>query len=240
MVPGTIDPGDRLDLDVGPDDPDVALRPIGAAPDRQHDRRAGLAPNPADHAVEVLARRSICRRRQGRRPRTVSPASSAGLARKTPTIERQALGRRVDHRPDADVGARQRRVPGSPLLRRHERRMARVADRVGHAVDRAVRELAIVERVGVDIVLLDRVPRLADERELVARRRRGRWIDARNAPIRRRSVRSRSSRSRCRRRTPHEGDREQAAPGMWPRRGRGVAGESGVGRSSAGTLCAPV
>ena len=48
---------------------------------------------------------------------------------------------------DADEGARQRLVGGLGLLGGHERGVALVADGLGQAADRAVRELLVVERL---------------------------------------------------------------------------------------------
>ncbi len=91
-------------------------------------------------------------------------------------LEARRLGGRArDHRPDdralglvgveldadADERARQRLVDGLRLVGGHERRVPLVADGRGQAADRAVGEVAVVEVLGVDVVVLDRLPRLA-------------------------------------------------------------------------------
>ena len=96
------------------------------------------------------------------------PAFSAGLSRKTPTIMRQLVFGRVHLGADADVRAGQRAVAGRSLLGRHEVGVAGVADRIGQATDRAPGELLVVELVGRDVLLVDRVPGFLDEGELVA------------------------------------------------------------------------
>ena len=158
-------------LDVRPDDPDVALRAAVAAPDREDDRRTGLAANPFDDGVEVLADRRLAVHGEDD-VAGLQPGFVGRTATEHADDERQAVCRRVDLDADADVRSGQGGVPRGSLLGRHERRVAGVADRLGHPVDRTVGELAVIERAGRDVVLVDRVPRLANQGELVTRRAR--------------------------------------------------------------------
>ena len=101
------------------------------------------------------------------------PAFSAGLPRKTPTTIGRPSGEVSTSAPMPAYEPRERRAPRGAFLGRHELGVAGVADRVGHAVDRGVGELLVVEVGGVDVVLVELVPGLVDERQLVAGRGRG-------------------------------------------------------------------
>jgi hypothetical protein len=94
------------------------------------------------------------------------PAFSAGLPLGYADDERQAIVGRVDADADAHVFAGQVARPVRPLLGGHERGVAGIADRLGHAVDGAVDEILVVERVGADVLGVKDVPGLADEAEI--------------------------------------------------------------------------
>ena len=81
-----------------------------------------------------------------------SPAASAGLSRNTPTISGPAVLGGIDPDADPDVGARQLLGSFGALLRRQERRVPGVADRIGQAFDRAIREGGVIELVGAHVV----------------------------------------------------------------------------------------
>ena len=141
------------------------------------------------------------------------------MAKETGLFRRRTRDDRADHRllvvtgqldADADERARERLLGGLDLVSRHERRVPLVAHRVGHPPDGAVGELPVVEVLGVDVVVLDGVPRLLDQRRgsRPARRRPPRSRPGRPGPgrgryarrTRRRRTRRRRGRGRARRR----------------------------------------
>ena len=85
---------------------------------------------------------------------------------------------------DPHVRAGQRVVARRALLGRHEVGVTGVPDGVGQAVDRAVGEFTVIERVAPDVLLVQQVPRLADQPEIVDAvvGRAGRGIRARRRP----------------------------------------------------------
>ena len=80
--------------------------------------------------------------------------------------ERQLVLGDVDANADADVLAGQVVRPLDAFLGGQERGVAGVADGLGHPVDRAVDQIAIVELGGADVFLVENVPRLLDEAEV--------------------------------------------------------------------------
>jgi hypothetical protein len=155
-------------VDVGTDEfhgPDGAVRAVA---DGQDDGRAGLAADAADRVVEALALGRLAVDREHDVAR-VESALLGGAATEDTDDHRQALGRGVDLGADPDVGARQRRPARCPLLGRHELRVAGVADGIGHAVDRGVGELLVVEVLRVDVVLVELLPGLVDQGHLAVR-----------------------------------------------------------------------
>ncbi len=81
--------------------------------------------------------------------------------------DRKPVVGRVDPDADSDVRARQLVGPRGPLLGRQERGVAGVADRLGQPVDRAVGQGPVVELVLAHVLLVEDVPGLADQRELL-------------------------------------------------------------------------
>ena len=105
----------------------------------------------------------------------MSPASDAGL------LGRAVLEDADDERPavvgQRRSGRRSRRtspdsssVRAAALLGGQERGVAGVADGLGHAVDRPVGQGPVVEVRAADVLLVERVPCLTDEVELLCGR----------------------------------------------------------------------
>ena len=151
------------------------------------DRRPGLAADPAGDLVDVVAGRWSCRRRSTMMSPARTPAFSAGLPRRR---RRSSDGRprRVDPRRRSRRTSRTgRSARAAALLGRQERGVAGVADRLGQALDRAVGQGPVVELVARDVLLVERVPGLADEANSGRERRRARGRRRRHRGVPRRA-----------------------------------------------------
>ena len=169
LGPGHHRPGDGLVGDLGADHRELPLGPGRAGPDRDDDGRAGRAADPADDVVDRVAGGGLAVDRHDL-VADDHPGLLGRAALEDADDERQAVGRGIDPDADADVLARQVvRVLGA-LFGREERGVAGVADGLGHAVDGAVDEVAVVELRGADVLAVQDVPGLLDEAE--GRRRR--------------------------------------------------------------------
>ena len=153
----------------GADHRDVAVLARGAGTDRDLDRRAGFAADPADDIADRVSGGRLAIDGDdlvaGHQPGLLGWA--IGEDRHD---ERQAVGRCADPDADPDEGARQVLGTGGPLLGGHERRVSGVADRLGHAIDRAVDEGLVVELIGADVLAMQDVPGLAYQPEVRRRR----------------------------------------------------------------------
>ncbi len=165
VLAGDHRPADERQVELLADDLDVERR-AAVADDRQRD---GLALGSAD-ARHDLVGRLVGR---GHWPSTavilsprLSPAASAGVPGMTDWIVTPLVVSAVELDADADEGAGQRLVGGLQLVRRQEPRVALVADRRDESPDRGVRQVLRVQVLGIDVVVLDRLPRLADEGEV--------------------------------------------------------------------------
>ena len=174
-------PGHERKVELAADDRDVEVRDALAADGQRHRLALGTA-NPRHDLVDRLV--GGLPPVHGKDP---VAATELGLGRRRVgddgVDDRAALVVLTDLDPDADERAAQRLVHRLRLLGREEARVVLVAHRFGQAADRAVRELLVVEVLRVDVVLVDRAPRLLDEVDvLVAGVRRGGCLDGRDAP----------------------------------------------------------
>ena len=165
-MPGNDRPRHGVDLDLAAHDLQGPRRAVLARSDRELDGGPRLAADPLDDVVE----------------RAAGGWDAVDLEDDVTGAEARLVGGAVvehGHDPrlvavravelDADPHVRpgQCVVARGAFLRRHEVGVAGVADGVGQAVDRAVCELTVVERVAADVLLVEQVPRLADQPEVV-------------------------------------------------------------------------
>ena len=157
-------PGHGLHGDLRPNDAELALRSICATADPEDDRGSGLTADPAGNFGDVVAvgRPPIDRHDE------VAGLEFGQLGR---TRVEDAYDQRPPVRggidPDADPDIRAGQLLGSirAFLRREERRMPGVADRVRQALDRPVCQGLVVELVGADVVFVEDFPGLSDQAE---------------------------------------------------------------------------
>ena len=239
-------PAHQRQVELAADDLDVEVV-LALAADREHDLLALGAADAADGLVDRLALGG-------------QPVDGLDLVA---AVQVGLLGRGVredardDDRPvlaladldaDAHERARQRAVGGLGLLRGHERRVALVADGLGERADRRVRHVGVVEAVGVDVVVVDRAPRLLDEADVGGRaagpRGRGAGLERpfaeRPAGSCRRPRRRRTSRSRGPGRGPRPAHPGTLPPPNPPARRPGDGAGGGSGAASAAGLAAGV
>ena len=147
---------------------DGRLGTVRTGPELQDDGRARFAAHPAGDLVKVLADRRSAVDLHDLLP-DYEPSCLGRAAVEDTHDERQLVRGDIDTHADADVGTRQVAGTVGTFLGRQERGVAGVADRLGHPADRAVDEVLILEVAGPDILLVEDVPRLADQPELGAR-----------------------------------------------------------------------
>ena len=155
-----------IDLDVAAHDLQGPRRAVLARTDRELDRGPRLAADPLDDVADRAAGGGDAVDLED--DVTGSKAGLVGGA----VVEhghhaRLVAVRAVELDADPHVRSGQRVVARGAFLRRHEVGVTGVADGVGQAIDRAVCELAVVERVAADVLLVEQVPRLADKPEVV-------------------------------------------------------------------------
>ena len=124
---------------------------------------------PASPRTSWRPRRWSCRRSAWPSTATMTsptrrPGALGRAALEDADDARQAVLGRIDADADADVRAGQRIAALLAFLGGHEVGVAGVADRLGQAVDGAVDELLVVELVAPDVLAVDGVPGLLDER----------------------------------------------------------------------------
>ena len=164
LRPGTIVQPHQRQVELLARDGDVERLAL-AALDREGDRLALGTADPRHDLVDGLAIGRLAVDRDDQ----VAPPQPGLLGRRArdDRADDRALGLvLVERDADAHERARQRLVDGLRLIGGQERRVALVADGLGHAPDRAVGEVAVVQVLGVDVVVLDRLPRLLDQREV--------------------------------------------------------------------------
>ena len=162
-------PGHRVDGHVGADHGELAWLAGGAALDGHLDRGAGLAADPVDDLVDRVTGGGLAVHGHDL-VAFLDPGALGRAALEHADHEGQAVRGGVDPDADPDVLAGQVARALGALLGGHERGVAGIADGLGHAVDRAVDEVAIVELIRADVLRVQGVPGFTNEPEV---RRRG-------------------------------------------------------------------
>ena len=165
-------PGDGLHRHVGALEGVLAVLAVDAVAHGDGHLRPGLAADPADDLADLVPGRLLAVDAHDD-VAGLEAGLLGGAVLEHRDDQRTAVLGGVDLDADPDVRAGQAGRVGRALGRGHERRVAGVADGLGHALDRPPGERLVVELRAGHVLLVERVPRLADEREFLVRPVRG-------------------------------------------------------------------